>query len=245
MDKEDRDISRYLKSNVETPKIVDEKINFAFDKLKAEKGMKKMNKKITISKIVAIVTALFLSGNAVSFAFGGPNIYTMIYEYFTVPEEEKVTNIMVEGLEEETDYTGLKSSIGYTIQYDTESLNLTREGEKDYYRANIEGFEDKVYFIIEYSEKSYDEYKNENKQYDVEEFEINGQKAFFVEFIDDILLTENTDYSWDSDVKTLWYIDAGTGTYCIEEHYFQEATEGWGERFNQMIRTIKIVNETK
>lgn len=101
--------------------------------------------------------------------------------------------------------------------------------------------------MVEYLEKTYDELKNENKNNNIEEFEINGQKAFTVTFIDDVLFdeTKNTTWKWDSDVKTLWYIYANEGTYFIEEHYFLEATEGWGVRINQMLDTFKIIRWMK
>ena len=243
MDKKDKEISNFIKFNANVPNIVDQKINFAFDKIKSESREKDMKNKNVFGKFAAIIALIFLCGNAVSLAFGGANIYTMIYEYFNVPEEEKVNDIIIEGIEEDVDYVGIKSSIGYTIQYDEEALNLLRENEKDVYRVNIDSIKDKVYFTVEYSEKSYDELKNENKNNSIEEFEINGQKVFKVTFIDDVLFdeTQNTTWKWDSDVKTFWYIDANDGTYFIEEHYFFEATEGWGVRLNQMINTFKII----
>ena len=164
------------------------------------------------------------------------------FEYYSVLEEEKVRNIIVEGMQEEVNYEGTKSSLGYTIQYDEETLNLTRENEKDIYRANNDDIKDKVYFAVEYLNKSYEDLKNENKDSNIEEIEVNGQKAFIVTYIDNVLFDENNNFTWkwDSDVKTLWYIDANDGTYFIEEHYFYEATEGWGIRLNQMINTLKI-----
>ena len=145
-------------------------------------------------------------------------------------------------MQEEVNYEGTKSSLGYTIQYDEETLNLTRENEKDIYRANNDDIKDKVYFAVEYLNKSYEDLKNENKDSNIEEIEVNGQKAFIVTYIDNVLFDENNNFTWkwDSDVKKLWYIDANDGTYFIEEHYFYEATEGWGIRLNQMINTLKI-----
>ncbi|MBQ8379901.1 MAG: hypothetical protein IJX34_03700 [Clostridia bacterium] len=101
---------------------------------------------------------------------------------------------------------------------------------------------DKVYFTVEYLNKSYEDLRNENKDTNIEEIEVNGQKAFIVTYIDNVLFDENNNstWKWDSDVKTLWSIDANDGTYFIDEHYFFEATEGWEVRLNQMINTLKI-----
>lgn len=164
------------------------------------------------------------------------------HEKLEIPSGEKVNNIIIEGMQEEVNYEGTKSSLGYTIQYDEEALNLTRENEKDIYRANNDDIKDKVYFTVEYLNKSYDDLKKENKDNNFEEIEVNGQKAFIVTYIDNVLFDENNNstWKWDSDVKTLWYIEADDGTYFIEEHYFFEATEGWGVRLNQMINTFKI-----
>lgn len=238
---DEKEVSNFIKSNVNIPDIVEQEINYAFDKIKNENREKNIKNKNMFRKAAMIVILIFLCGNAVSLAFGGANIYTMIYEYFNVPEEEKVNDIVIEGINEDVNYVGVKSSIGYTIQYDEEAFLLSREDEKDVYRTNIDSIKDKVYFTAQYLEKSYDELKNENS--DVEEFEINGQKAFKVIFIDNVLYneTQNTTWNWDSDVKTLWYIDAKEGAYFIEEHYFFEATEGWGARINQMLNTFKIV----
>ena len=204
-----------------------------------------MKGKNLVFKVAGIIIVIFLFGNVISLAFGGTNIYTMIYEHFNVPEEEKVTDIDIEGMKENVDYIGVKSSIGYEIQYDEDALNLSRENEKDFYRASIDEIKDKVYFSIEFLETSYEDFKLENKDNDIEEFYINGQRAFNVNFIDGDFFdeTKNTTWDWDSDVKTLWYIDAKEGTYLVEEHYFMEAAEGWGVRLNQMINTFKIVEE--
>ena len=219
-----------------------------------------MKGKNLIFKVAGIIIVIFLFGNVISLAFGGTNIYTMIYEHFNVPKEEKVNYTMIyehfnvpedekvnyiyiEGMKENVDYIGVKSSIGYEIQYDEEVLNLSRENKKDFYRASIDEIKDKVYFSIEFLETSYEDFKLENKNNDIEEFYINGQRAFNVNFIDGDFFDETKDTTWDSDVKTLWYIDAKEGTYLIEEHYFMEAAEGWGARLGQMINTFKIVEE--
>lgn len=163
------------------------------------------------------------------------------HEEIEITSGEKVNNIIIEGMQEEVNYEGTKSSLGYTIQYDEEALNLTRENEKDIYRATNEDIKDKVYFTVEYLNKSYEDLKNENKDTNIEEIEVNGQKAFVVTYIDNVLFDENNNstWKWDSDVKTLWYIDANDGTYSIEEHYFYEATEGFRSEIKSNDKYIK------
>lgn len=236
-----KEISNFIKHNVDIPDIVEQKINYAFDGLKSKEKKRYEKIKNIFRKVAEISVFAFLCGNAVSLAFGGVNIYTMIYEYFNISKAEKINHITIEGIEEDVNYVGIKSSIGYTIQYDENALNLLRENEKDVYRVDIDSIKDKVFFTVQYIEKSYEELKAENTN--IEEIEINGQRAFKVTFIDDVLYneTQNSTWKWNSDVKTLWYIDAKEGTYFIEEHYFFEATEGWGARINQMLNTFKIV----
>ena len=173
------------------------------------------------------------------------NVYKkfLIYEYFDISTDEKITEITIEGMKEDVHYTGIKSPMGYTIQYDKDAFSLTREQDKDVYRSNIEDISDEVYFTVEYLEKSFDEFKKENLNGNLEDIEINACRAFSTTFIDGILASENQDVKWDSDVKTLWYIDSGKGTYLIEEHYFFEATEGWGVRINQMINTFNVIEK--
>lgn len=163
------------------------------------------------------------------------------FEYIEIPEDEKITYIMKEGMQEEVNYVGVKSSFGYTIQYDNEELSLVRENSKDFYRANLEDMKEKVYFTIEYLETSYEELKNKNKDKGIQEFEINGQKAFEVNFVDGVLWDENQNFSWDSDVENLIYVDGIEGTYLISMHYFMEASEGWGVSMRHMINTFKII----
>lgn len=173
------------------------------------------------------------------------NVYErfLIYKYIDISGDEKITEITVEGMKEDVDYTSVKSSMGYMIQYDKDAFTLTRVQDKDVYRSNIEEISDEVYFTVEYLEKTFDELKTENLANDVEENEINGRRGFSTTFIDGISVSKNQNVKWDSDVKTFWYIDAGKGTYLIEEHYFFEAAEGWGVRMNQMINTFKVVEE--
>ena len=188
---------------------------------------------------------IFTSEDAKDILERANNVYErfLTYKYVEISGDEKITEIAIEGMQEDVDYIGIKSSLGYILQYDKSALTLTREQNKDVYRANIDDIRDKVYFTVEYLEKPFDELKSEILDNDVEENEINGRRAFSITFIDGISVSKNQDVKWDSDVKNLWYIDAGEGTYLIEEHYFFEAAEGWGVRINQMINTFKIVEE--
>ncbi len=165
------------------------------------------------------------------------------YEYIKVLEDKKVTEINIEGQNEEISYVGVKSNLGYTIQYDKEAFELFKQGEKDYYENRLDAIKDKVYFTVEYVEKKYDTLKNENK--DSKENMINGRKSFCLTYIDNILISEDgtmnlPNITFDSDVKKLYYIDVTVGVLLIEVQYPYEASEGWGTRISQMINTIEI-----
>ncbi len=233
----EKNICEYVKKNYEISEEVDDKINLTFENLKEKEGCCDMKRVSVIGKIVASLVVLFLGGNIIALACGGNNIYTMIFEFFKPNEEEKIDSVILEGGEEKVDYIGLKSSIGYTIQYDDESLNLVRSGDKDIYMSNIDEIKDKVYFEIYHVDTAYSDLKSG----EIEEFEINGNDTFVTTLIDGKEYNENSNYNWDSDILETWHIDAGKGTYIIEVHYFMEATEGWGTRISNMIQSFKIV----
>ncbi|WP_155961292.1 hypothetical protein [Sporosarcina sp. P33] len=46
----------------------------------------------------------------------------------------------------------------------------------------------------------------------------------------------------DSEVVTMYLIEAGDGTLLITEKYFLEAQEGHGARFEQMLETLEVQN---
>ncbi len=202
-----------------------------------ERRNKNMKNFKIFTKIFAVVLVIFLGGNAIAFALGENNIYTMIYKFFAPNEEEKLNTIDVEGEKEDIQTIGVESNIGYSIQYDEESFKLERSGDKDYYR--VVDMEDEIYFLVYHTNTSYNDLKPDN----VEEITINGRNAFTKELIDGKEFDENSEVSWDSDVLDTWYIDDDEGTYIIEVHYFLEAQEGWGKRISQMINTFEVVEK--
>lgn len=230
-------IHEYIKENYDVPENVNEKIDFAFEKIK--KGECKMRKASIIGKAIASLVAVFLCGNLIALAFGENNIYKVIFEFFKPNDEEKIENVIIEGEKEAVDYSGVKSSIGYKIQYDDESFNLTRSGDRDMYVLNIDALKDKVYFEIYYIDEKY----NDLKPDEVEELKLNDKNAFVTSLIDGAEYDANKNYSWDSDVLETWHIDAELGTYIINVHYFMEATEGWGARIDNMISSFEVVGE--
>ncbi len=199
-------------------------------------------KKNLIWKVVIIVILVFLFGNGISFALGGMNIYTMIYDLFKGTPEEP-TNIELEGNKENVNMVKINSQLGYSIQYDKDYFTFSGDNEKDYYRATAEGMEDKIYFMIEHGNATYDDMKNEEKFKEAEEFNINGRRAFRIEFMDGKLMDDGDEQNWYTQVKALCFIEANKGVFCVEEHYFLEATEGYGVRMEQIINTIKLNEE--
>ncbi len=248
MEKNDKKISKIVKENYEVPDSVNQKMKDAFEKIrnqnidsKAENQDKerkyKMKKFNIFYKVAAVLGVLFLGGNAIALAFGGDNIYSMIYRMFEPSEEEKIDHVIVEGEKEEVDYLGVESSLGYTIQYDEKSFTLERIGDKDYYSVNIPEVSKMVYFVVYHLDTAYADLKDNN----IEETTIGDRNAFVVKLIDGKEYDVNAPYSWDSDVVDTWYIDAGEGTYIVEIHCFMEAVEGWGTRMRQMLNSFKVV----
>lgn len=243
MEKENKEIAKIVQNNYEVPDDVNQKINNAFEEIKKQnpylesKNKKeefKMEKTNIVYKVAIVLIFLFLTGNAVSLAFGGNNIYTMIYKFFVPTSNE----VVVEGEKEEVNNIGVQSSLGYKIEYDKEDFKLERIGDKDYYRVNIPDMSESVYFVIYHTDSSYE---NLDKKDKTEETKIDGKNAFMVELIDGKKQDSSKNYSLDSKVVDTWHIDAGKGSYIIEAHYTIETVEGWGSRIRQMINSFKIV----
>lgn len=167
------------------------------------------------------------------------------FEYIKIPDNEKIEAIYLEGIEEEVDYTPVKSSLGYIIQYDKNQFELKREGQKDIYNIKTEGIDKDIYFTIEYLNEPYEKLKDDNKNNDIYESETNGYESFEVYYIDGDIRGSDYDYTWDSNVETYRYINGIEGTYLITVHYFMEAAEGWGTRIYSMVDTINLIDISK
>ena len=144
------------------------------------------------------------------------------FEVVENPSTEKITEIYLEGMPESVDWVTLKSSLGYTIQYDAESLAVSREGATDYYRA-IDN--EKVYFTIEILPAE-QEITAKKAEYGIGEYET--YEEYFKE-----------GYNWDSLVYDKKYVKTENKIYVLTAYYFFEATEGWGSRISQMFDTFK------
>ena len=91
---------------------------------------------------------IFTSEDAEDILERANNVYEIFltYKYVEISGDEKITEITIEGMQEDVDYIGIKSSLGYILQYDKSALTLIREENKDVYRTNIDDIRDKVYF---------------------------------------------------------------------------------------------------
>lgn len=98
MDNEEFDekLKQEIKELNTVPKSVDEKIQKAYKKIEEENKMKKEFKFSKVLSLVAtFIIVVFLAGNGIAYAAGGPNIYSWILEKIGIEKEyeEVKTNV--------------------------------------------------------------------------------------------------------------------------------------------------------
>ncbi len=158
------------------------------------------------------------------------------FEVIELPFDEKITEIYMEGVSVDVNYTAVKSALGYTLQYDADSYGISRDGNTDYYRF-LEDM-DRIYFSIELLSTDFEEISGE-----VLENNPNGYEVKYVGLIDGKEATADSPFSWDSEVVDTDYIKAEGRVYKIERHYYMEATEGAGVRIAHMVGTFKALKD--
>ncbi len=158
------------------------------------------------------------------------------FEAIELPSGEKITEIYMEGMPVEVNYTAVKSALGYVLQYDADSYGISREGNTDYYRFLNDT--EKIYFSIELLSTDFESISGE-----VLENTANGYENKYVGLIDGKEVNADTPFSWDSEVVDIDYIKAEGRVYKIERHYYMEATEGAGVNMANMVGTFKATKE--
>lgn len=165
----------------------------------------------------------------------GENIKKENFKFYEAPENKKIKSIMLEGMEEEVNCEYVESSLGYRFQISKDDFLIENHDNKDYFKSK--DLPDDLYFTVEFQNINFEKAKEEQKENIIsnEEYTVNGNKAFCVEYLDGKLATENVDFKFDSKMKDVIYIQAPEGVYIIEEYYFMEAIEGWVSRVAQML----------
>ncbi|MCC5910128.1 MAG: hypothetical protein JJT76_06790 [Clostridiaceae bacterium] len=230
------DSSRELKEEIWS-KIEEQIDNEQMEGKRRMRKQKRSNRRFFgLGSIAAALILMFLVGTA-----PGHAVIDIVRELF-VPEKVIVEEL--EGMEENTDVTLQKSKLGYVIYFDEERFILENLDNKDRISPKeqadyvpevsmeIEQIEDKDIenLTVEIENKLKEEYKtvlNEGKV----EIPIEG-----------ILLYGNKGDNWDDEVVKYYLVDnTQGGTFIIKQQFFLEASEGFGVRFDNMLKEFQIV----
>ena len=142
--------------------------------------------------------------------------------------DEKQENIMIEGLEETITTLKYNSSVGYSMRYDKDRFNISKdEGMDVYSQENSE-----AYLTVEGYDTTYeqvvDNLKSEGKT--LEEVNVNGNKAMkYSKTVGETLVT-------------YYYIQAKDGVFIISVYNPNtvEYAEGWNNRIEKMLQSFEI-----
>ena len=153
------------------------------------------------------------------------------FEAVEIPADKKVTYIILEGLEEPVNYVGVKSALGYVIQYDADSFAISKEGSKDLYSA-VDN--EDVYFTIEMLAEG-EEIKGEKEENIIDKYEVyreiflNGEKV-------DTVITDK----FDDVITNNFYVKTPEKTFKMTTNYTTECLEGFGYRILSMLETFEV-----
>lgn len=161
------------------------------------------------------------------------------FETFEIPEDEKITEIYPEGIPTKVNHVGLKSSLGYTMQYDPDNFAISREGNVDYYRPFYEEegeiiVNENVYFTIEVLADS------EKIEGTIIEEGISEYETYLVHLVGGEPANEAEKfYSWDIPRTNIYYVKTEGKIFKISNYYFMESIEGYGTHVSKLWDTFK------
>lgn len=161
-------------------------------------------------------------------------------------EDEIIPTIIeLEGMNEIINTKLIRSSLGYSIQYDIDRLSHMFENNVDsfiapnpnpdlypYVYLNIKRIENVT--IKDYSDQWLKTITSE-KKYKFEEItntSINGYNTLHYNLV--------TGKEWNSTVRNYYMVEGNQSVYFIETQYFLEAEEGYGARLTAMLKTFQI-----
>ncbi len=156
--------------------------------------------------------------------------------------------VMIEGMEEDVNYSTYQSEYGYQMNYDAARFTVTSENGIDTFMAENPNPDIYPYVFInitksEYTKEKrdlrgiiyvYDEATNQTLFTDSpkDNVKIGAYDAVHFEVIDG--------NEWNSLVKHIYLITFEKNYYVIETNYFLEASEGYGTRIEAMLDTLII-----
>ena len=153
------------------------------------------------------------------------------FEAVEIPDDEKVTYIILEGLEEPVNYVGVKSALGYVLQYDPDIFAISKDGSKDLY-ASMDN--EDVYFTIEILAEG-EEVKGEREEAIIDGYEVYREMFLNGEKVDTIIADK-----FDDVITNNFYVKTPEKTFKLTTNYTMDCLEGFGYRILNMLGTFKV-----
>ncbi|MBQ6860874.1 MAG: hypothetical protein IJO08_04435 [Clostridia bacterium] len=152
------------------------------------------------------------------------------FEAVEIPDDEKVTYIILEGLKEPVNYVGVKSALGYVLQYDPDIFAISKDGSKDLY-ASIDN--EDVYFTIEILAEG-EGVKGEREEAIIDGYEVYREMFLNGEKVDTIIADK-----FDDVITNNFYVKTPEKTFKLTTNYTMDCLEGFGYRILNMLGTFK------
>ena len=242
------------KSTIDKIEIRDEAIQEAIKKARIYRNermlnMKRKNKVLGIKQVI-VTLATLLGVSAVSFAgytayknISGKTTYKNTTEVRLEGSNEVINTIEHEGVE--------NNGIIYDLETPAE-IKVTHDGECDRYESIYSNKEmqngntlPEVYMEIKILDSGKKESVQETYADLIEYYSKNYAKAEHVkigkENYEAIKYSYANGLKWDSECHNVYVVNINSDKFMvIDIKYFTEATEGWAERYTQLLDTLKL-----
>ncbi|AKL97260.1 hypothetical protein CACET_c38320 [Clostridium aceticum] len=189
-----------------------------------------------VGTIAAALAIMFLAGTA-----PGHATIDRIKELFT---PEKVIVEEIEGMEEQSDVTLQRSKLGYVIYFDEERFALeTIDGKDKIAPREQADYVPEVFMEIQHVEgRDVKSLVPEIQKSLEEEYGVSISREEVASPVEGTVLHGTEGRKWDDIVVRCYLVDdTQGGTFVIKQQYFLEAAEGFGHRFNNMLKEFQII----
>jgi hypothetical protein len=211
------------------------------------KGQRRKGRKIKIRK------------KQVWFAFVSTAAVLMLTFLFTEPGQAGINKVKewfapkkviveeVEGQKEQKEVTLNKSKAGYVIYFDEKMYRVEKLDGKDRIVPLMKGSPDlpKVYMEIrQVTDQTPEALASSLEKQVKEQYPIIIQTGEVSEPVKGYVIHGESGQQWNDEVVKYYLVDNGQGgTFVIEQHYFVEASEGHGARFDNMLKQFRVTKE--
>ncbi|KXZ40402.1 hypothetical protein SAMN05661008_00044 [Alkalithermobacter thermoalcaliphilus JW-YL-7 = DSM 7308] len=196
-------------------------------------------KNIKLLAIAASISIIFLLNTNY-----GQAAIDKIKEIFV---QEKNNIELIEGIKEKNKVDLQTGQLGYVIYFDKEEYILENNNQKDKIipkiQSNSSNLPEIFMEISRIKDKSPDEVSLDIYQTLKGKYNILNAPEKITTPINGLFIYASSGYNWDDTVLKFYVIsDQKGGTFLIKQQLFLEASEGYGVRFDNMLKDFHIVN---